>query len=206
MPNRPITTKEKQAWDFAKDLHKSQVRKFIGLPYFDAHVQKVNGIVKQYTKDEDLLIAALLHDTLEDCYEDVDVGYHEIKELFGLRVANLVKELTSDGDELDTDYSGNKTDYLIDKMINMTDDAMIIKLADRLQNISDAFTASEKFRNKYFIETTNIIREVERHRTLNKIQNLLIGEIKSKLSNISSIFKLESLKNIKSFKNFNNKD
>jgi hypothetical protein len=88
-------------------------------------------------------------------------------------------------------------------MINMTDDALIIKLADRLQNISDAFTASEKFRNKYFAETTSIIREVEKHRTLNKIQNLLIGEIKSKLSNISSIFKLETLKNIKSFKNFN---
>lgn len=203
MPNRPISPKEKQAWDFAKELHKSQVRKFIGLPYFDAHVQKVNGIVKQYTRDEDLLIAALLHDTLEDCYEDVDVGYHEIKELFGLRVANLVKELTSDGDELDFEYSGNKTDYLIDKMINMTDDALIIKLADRLQNISDAFTASEKFRNKYFAETTSIVREVEKHRTLNKIQNLLIGEIKSKLSNISSIFKLETLKNIKSFKNFN---
>ena len=202
MPNRPISPKEKQAWDFAKELHKSQVRKFIGLPYFDAHVQKVNGIVKQYTRDEDLLIAALLHDTLEDCYEDVDVGYHEIKELFGLRVANLVKELTSDGDELDFDYSGNKTDYLIDKMINMTDDALIIKLADRLQNISDAFTASEKFRNKYFAETNSIVREVEKHRTLNKIQNLLIGEIKSKLSNISSIFKLENLKNIKSFKYF----
>jgi (p)ppGpp synthase/HD superfamily hydrolase len=202
MPNRPISPKEKQAWDFAKELHKSQVRKFIGLPYFDAHVQKVNGIVKQYTRDEDLLIAALLHDTLEDCYEDVDVGYHEIKELFGLRVANLVRELTSDGDELDFDYSGNKTDYLIDKMINMTDDALIIKLADRLQNISDAFTASEKFRNKYFAETNSIVREVEKHRTLNKIQNLLIGEIKSKLSNISSIFKLENLKNIKSFKYF----
>lgn len=204
MPNRPITAREKQAWNFSKELHKSQVRKFIGLPYFDAHVQKVNGIVKQYTKDEDLLIAALLHDTLEDCYEDVDVGYHEIKELFGLRVASLVKELTSDGDELDTDYSGNKTDYLIDKMINMTDDALIIKLADRLQNISDAFTASEKFRNKYFAETTDIIREVERHRSLNKIQGLLINEIKSKLSNISSIFKLENFKNIKSFKDFYN--
>ena len=203
MPNRPISPKEKQAWDFAKELHKSQVRKFIGLPYFDAHVQKVNGIVKQYTRDEDLLIAALLHDTLEDCYEDADVGYLEIKELFGLRVANLVKELTSDGDELDFDYSGNKTDYLIDKMINMTDDALIIKLADRLQNISDAFTASESFRNKYFAETTHIVREIEKHRTLNKIQNLLIGEIKSKLSNISSIFKLEKLKNIKSFKDFN---
>lgn len=45
MANFPSTAREKQAWDFAKELHKSQIRKFVGLPYFDAHVQKVNGIV-----------------------------------------------------------------------------------------------------------------------------------------------------------------
>lgn len=191
MANKGITPREKQAWEFAKQAHKGQVRKFIGKPYFDAHVQKVNGIVKQYTSDEDLLIAALLHDVIEDCYEDKDVGYHEIKNIFGERVANLVRELTSLDEELDYDYSGNKTDYLIDKMINMTDDALIIKFADRLQNISDAFTASEKFRNKYFKETSEIIHELESHRKFNRIQNLLVNEIKSKLDNIRTIFKLK---------------
>lgn len=191
MANKGITPREKQAWEFAKQAHKGQVRKFIGKPYFDAHVQKVNGIVKQYTNDEDLLIAALLHDVIEDCYEDKDVGYHEIENIFGERVANLVKELTSLDDELDYDYSGNKTDYLIDKMINMTDDALIIKFADRLQNISDAFTASETFRNKYFKETSEIVHQLELHRKFNRIQNLLVNEIKSKLDNIRSIFKLK---------------
>ena len=191
MANKGITPRERQAWEFAKEAHKGQVRKFIGKPYFDAHVQKVNGIVKQYTSDEDLLIAALLHDVIEDCYEDKDVGYHEIKNIFGERVANLVKESTSLDDELDYDYSGNKTDYLIDKMLNMTDDALIIKFADRLQNISDAFTASESFRNKYFKETSKIIHELEANRKFNRIQNLLVNEIKSKLDNIRSIFKLK---------------
>jgi hypothetical protein len=55
MPNTPSTPKEKQAWEFAQDKHKDQIRKFINKPYFDAHVQKVNGLVKQYTTDEDLL-------------------------------------------------------------------------------------------------------------------------------------------------------
>lgn len=191
MPNKGITPREKQAWEFAKQAHKGQVRKFINKPYFDAHVQKVNGIVKQYTNDEDLLIAALLHDVIEDCYEDKDVGYHEIKDIFGERVANLVKELTSLDDELDYDYDGNKTDYLIDKMINMSDDALIIKLADRLQNISDAFTANENFRNKYFEETSRIIDDLERLRKFNRIQNLLVTEIKAKLANIKSFFKLK---------------
>ncbi len=191
MANFPSTNREKLAWNFAKELHKDQVRKFIGQPYFDAHVQRVNGIVKQYTNDEDLIISALLHDTLEDCYEDPDVGYVEIKEMFGERVANIVRELTSSKEEIYNEYSGNKTDYLIDKMINMSDDALIVKLADRLQNIADAFTASEKFRNKYFEETSKIISELERHRKFNKPQILLITEIKAKLDNIKSIFKIK---------------
>jgi len=188
MANRPISKREKIAWDFAKKLHTGQIRKFLGTPYFDAHVQKVNGIVKQYTTDIDILIAALLHDTLEDCYEDADVGYLELKEMFGERVADLVKELTSDNNDLQNGYDNNKTDYLIDKMLNMTDDALIIKLSDRLQNISDAFTASENFRNKYFLETDEIIKNLEANRTLNKIQILILEDIKYKLSNIKSIF------------------
>ena len=191
MANRPITEKEKMAWDFAKQAHKGQIRKFINKPYFGAHVVKVNGIVKQYTTDEDLLCAALLHDTLEDCYEDPDVGLVELKEILGNRVGNLVWELTSDGDEIDDDYEGSKTNYLIDKMIHMSDDALIIKLADRLQNISDAFTTTERFRTKYFLETSNIIEVLKSHRRFNRIQSLLLADIESKLDNIESLFRIK---------------
>jgi len=200
--NRPITAKEKEAWDLAKELHKDQIRKFINKSYFMAHVQKVNGIVKQYTTDEDLLCAALLHDTIEDCFEDKEVGYQIIKDKFGKRVADIVMELTSSKEEIEEDFD-SKADYLIVKMIHMSNDALIIKLADRLQNISDAFTASEKFRNKYFQETVKIMDELEKNRRFNRIQGLLANQIKMKLSNISSIFKIkkfnefnETLKNI----------
>ena len=101
MANTPTTPREKQAWDLAKDLHKNQIRKFVGAPYFDAHVQKVNGIVKQYTTDEDLLVASLLHDTLEDCFDDPDVGYIQLKDQFGKKVADIVKELTSSKEEIE---------------------------------------------------------------------------------------------------------
>lgn len=191
MANAPITERERQAWEFAKEKHKDQVRKFINKPYFDAHVQKVNGTVKQYTTDEDLLVAALLHDVCEDCYENKWVGYSEIKKLFGKRVAEIVIELTSDGDEIDHRYDGSKTDYLTYKMLNMSEDALIVKLADRLQNISDAFTASEKFRNKYYQETSKIVRSLEEGRELNNIHQQLLNDIKAKLDNISSIFKIK---------------
>ena len=191
MPNRPTSEKEKLAWDFAKEAHKTQVRKFINQPYFDAHVQRVNGIVKRYTRDTDIICASLLHDVLEDCYEDPDVGYLELKEKFGKRIADLVVEVTSVGDEIDHDYDGSKTNYLIDKMTHMSDDALVIKLADRLQNISDAFTATERFRNKYYLETVNIIADLENNRPMNRTHMMIIREIKAKLDNISSIFRIK---------------
>jgi (p)ppGpp synthase/HD superfamily hydrolase len=193
--NRPLTPKEKEAWDFAKELHKDQVRKFINKSYFIAHVQKVNGIVKQYTTDEDILCAALLHDVIEDCFEDPDVGHHILEEKFGKRVADIVKELTSSKDEIDNDYD-SKADYLIVKMFHMSDEALFIKLCDRLQNISDAFTASERFRNKYFQETIQIMDELEKNRRLNRIQGLLANQIKMKLANISSMFKIKRFNEI----------
>ena len=193
--NRPLTPKEKEAWDFAKELHKGQVRKFINKPYFTAHVQKVNGIAKQYTTDEDILCAALLHDTIEDCFEDPEVGYHILEQEFGKRVADIVLELTSSKEDIDDNYN-SKADYLIVKMIHMTDEALFIKLCDRLQNISDAFTASERFRNNYFQETVKIIDELEKNRRFNRMQGLLINQIKMKLANISSIFKIKRFNEI----------
>lgn len=190
MPNRPITHKERIAWDFAKESHINQIRKFTNLPYFDAHVSKVNGIVKMYTKDENLLCASLLHDVIEDCFKNKEEGYKTILEKFGEEIANLVLELTSDNREMRVKYSNIKSKYLTDKMINMSDGALIVKLCDRLQNVSDAFTASEKFRIKYTIETIDIIENLEKYRDFNKIQLRIVNDIKSKLNNIKSIFNL----------------
>lgn len=196
MPNKPISDIEKKAWDFAKEKHEGQVRKFSNKPYFDAHVQKVNGILRKYTTDPELLAASLLHDLLEDCYDDKYVGHQVIKSLFGERVADIVFELTSDKNEIDNEYFGSKSDYLIDKMLNMSDDALTIKLCDRLQNISDAFTASAKFREKYYNETVNITDQIEKNRHLNGIHKLLLEDIKSKCSNIEHMFKIKRFKEI----------
>ena len=191
MPNRPITRKEAEAWKFAKSAHKGQIRRFIGLSYFDAHVKKVNAIVKQHTTDEDILCASILHDVAEDCYDDLEIGLQEISDIFGKRIGDLVAELTSSKEEIEKTYNGDKAAYLSDKMTHMSDDALVIKLADRLQNISDTFTANERFRNKYFEETWRIVDDIERHRQFNRIHTLLLNEIKAKLNNIGSIFRIK---------------
>lgn len=193
MPNFPKSNLEVKAWNFAKEKHKDQKRKFIGAPYFDAHVQKVNGIVKMYTSDESILAASLLHDVVEDCYEDKELGYKDIEEEFGKEVSDIVRELTSNDDDISIKFSGSKAQYLIHKMLGMSDKALLIKLGDRLQNISDAFTASESFRNKYYLETKEIIDAVRSGRKFNREQNLILREIEAKIGNIGSIFKMEKI-------------
>jgi (p)ppGpp synthase/HD superfamily hydrolase len=110
--------------------------------------------------------------------------------MFGQQIADLVAELTSSKDEIKHRYDGSKTNYLIYKMSNMSEDALLIKLADRFKNIEDAFTASEKFRNKYYTETKEIIEELEKARHLDGIHRLLANDIKAKLDNISSMFNI----------------
>jgi GTP pyrophosphokinase len=193
MANAPITPKEKLAWEFAQRAHKDQVRKFTGLPYFDNHVQKVNGTLKLYTTDEATLIAALLHDVVEDCYENKWEAYTDIKDLFGKEVADIVWELTSDENEMKHKWGGSKTNYLINKMLKMSDKAFTIKLSDRFNNIADAFTASERFRTNYYRETCAIVDAMEEGRTFTRVQRQLLDDIKAKLDNIKRIFKVKKL-------------
>ena len=187
MPNRPITPLETKAWNLAKKLHSNQVRKFTGEPYFDAHVQKVNGTLKLYTSDITTLIVALLHDVIEDCFKNKWEGYAFIKKEFGKIIADLVLELTSDNEEMKHKFNNSKRDYLVHKMMNMSPIALTVKLSDRLNNIADAFTASERFRNNYYAETCVIIENVETL-VLTRIQLLLLNDIKSKLVNIEKLF------------------
>lgn len=137
-----------------------------------------------------MLISSMLHDSIEDCFDNIWEGYSFLKKEFNKEIADIVLELTSNKDEIKHKYDGSKTNYLIDKMKSMSDKALTIKLSDRLQNISDAFTASEKFRNKYHLETKTIIEELQKLRSFNKIQKQLIVEIEYKLNNISQIFKI----------------
>jgi len=99
-------------------------------------------------------------------------------------------ELTSDSKEIRYKFNGDKAKYLINKMMNMSDDALVVKLADRLQNISDAFTANDRFREKYYYETKLIMDSVSLRGGLNNTHKKIILDIVSKLGNIKSIFNL----------------
>jgi len=84
------TYKVEQAIKAAALLHQDQLRKGeIALPYV-THLISVMLIVRDYSQDEATLVAALLHDTLED----TDYTLDELKADFGDEVAGIVLTLT----------------------------------------------------------------------------------------------------------------
>jgi (p)ppGpp synthase/HD superfamily hydrolase len=82
-----------EALKFAAIAHKGQVRKFTNEPYY-THCYAVQEILRKYTgpAEPELLAAAALHDTLEDC---PTITYQMIVNKFGEKVANIVQELTN---------------------------------------------------------------------------------------------------------------
>ena len=111
-----------RAYCFAEKRHENQ-KDDCGEPYFHAHVKQVALIMKQITRDEDLIIAALLHDTIED----TETTYEELVTEFGQRVADLVMEVTHDG-------TNDNYGYYFPRL--KTQEGIMLKLADRLSNIS----------------------------------------------------------------------
>ena len=75
---------------FAKKCHKHQTRK-TGEPYF-THPEAVAKSVMQWTKDPHVIVAAYLHDVIEDCGRD----YEDLLERFGVRVARYVAGASRD--------------------------------------------------------------------------------------------------------------
>ena len=81
-----------EARSFAEKAHEGQFRKGTKRPYI-VHPLEVAKIVSTMTDDEEIISAALLHDTLEDCRQ---VTKEQIKEAFGERVLEMVRQESED--------------------------------------------------------------------------------------------------------------
>ena len=81
-----------KAIDFATKVHEGQYRKGTDRPYI-VHPMEVGKIVSTMTQDEEIISAAILHDTIEDC-EGVDANV--LKEMFSARVAGIVSQESED--------------------------------------------------------------------------------------------------------------
>src|SRR5271170_2568483 len=87
----PLSIRFDHALLFAAQVHRNQERKKSGIPYL-SHLMGVAAIVLDYGGDEDMGIAALLHDAAED--HGGKAMLQTIEQLFGARVAKMVDGCT----------------------------------------------------------------------------------------------------------------
>lgn len=113
-------------------LHKDQVRKgSVAIPYI-SHLFAVALIVNDYTNDEDVLIATLLHDTLED----TDYTSEELQDDFGGKVREIVETLSEPkGTEFQSLTWKDKKIYYAKSLRKASEEALIIAAADKIHNM-----------------------------------------------------------------------
>jgi len=174
-----VESNNQDALQFATQAHAGQTRAG-GDPYI-THPMRVAATIKQYKRSHNLdalISAALLHDTVED----TGTTHETLHDLFGGLVASLVKELTSDPDRV---KKMGKANYLANKMATMSSWGLVIKLADRLDNVKDITTArTPEWRAKYKSETEHILSYIEKNRVLSGTHQKLIKLIRDKINEI----------------------
>jgi guanosine-3',5'-bis(diphosphate) 3'-pyrophosphohydrolase len=141
-----------EAVDFAVRWHGDQTRP-AGEPYVEHLLEAVSVLVEVGTTDVDILRAAVLHDVVED----TDCSLADVRERFGVRVADLVDWVTKPAPAEGQTREEVRAAYLT-RLRGAPDDALLVKLADRLSNVQrlDTHPRPEKHRS-YYQETVRWI-------------------------------------------------
>ena len=119
-----------KALAFSAKKHSNQKRKDIEeSPYINHPIALANILAQRWVIDENVLCAAILHDTLEDTETTLD----ELRENFGEKITSIVLEV-SDDKSLDKKV---RKQLQIDHAASLSREAKLVKLADKIANITD---------------------------------------------------------------------
>jgi guanosine-3',5'-bis(diphosphate) 3'-pyrophosphohydrolase len=142
-----------RAYVFSMKAHGSQTRAS-GDPYY-SHPIEVAGILTDLRLDDETIVTAILHDTIEDTLATPA----EIKKLFGKNVARLVDGVTKLSKIEAQSESQRAAENLRKFLLAMSDDirVLLVKLADRLHNMRTLhFIKNEEKRRRIARETMDI--------------------------------------------------
>lgn len=164
----------KKAFLFAQDAHKNQKR-LTGEAYLN-HPYAVACAMLDWGLDTESVVAALLHDTIEDC----GVAKEEIQREFGPQVAEIIDGVTKiTGIRL----VGSKNTLFVENLrkmiLAMSKDlrVVLVKLADRLHNLQTLYILSPARRLENAIETLEIYAPLA--------ERLGMGQVKGELEDLA---------------------
>lgn len=158
--------KVRRAYEFGADAHSGQLRQS-GEPYIQ-HPLEVANILAEMHMDHDTLVAAMLHDVIED----TETGKEKISTEFGPEVATIVDGL-SKLTQIEFESHAEKQASNFQKMLMaMADDirVILVKLADRLHNMRTLGALAPGKRRRIARETLDIYSPIAQRLGINGIR------------------------------------
>lgn len=142
------------AFAYAAKHHDQQVRKGTRLPYL-TQPANVSVILTRYGRDEDTVVAGILHNVVEDCLRE-GWSLAKLEERIGskfgnsmLTIAMSVAERRADDDGVDLSHDDRKADYLV-RLALASEEALWVSAAHNLHNVG---TILSDLRRTAFPET-----------------------------------------------------
>jgi len=202
-PSRAFTERFGDALVYAAELHRNQKRKGkANIPYV-GHLLGVASLVIEAGGDEDMAIAALLHDAVED--QGGKPRLEEIREKFGSRVAHIVDGCTDSDQTPKPPWLERKQQYIEHVRKAADSDVCFVSAADKLHNARTILTdfrrmgdsVWERFSGKkegtlwYYRAIVGAFREAQSRKESNHALEAGYGRILDELEGV--VGKLEQL-------------
>ena len=154
------------AYHYAFQAHDGQYRRS-GDPYI-THPVAVAGILSEMRLDAQSLMAALLHDVIEDC----DISKHQISERFSTAVADLVDGVSKISAIKFESRKLQQAENFQKMVLAMTEDirVILVKLADRLHNMRTLSVLNPEKRRRIATETLEIYAPIANRLGMNSLR------------------------------------
>ncbi|SHI19093.1 GTP pyrophosphokinase [Sporobacter termitidis DSM 10068] len=154
------------AFDFAANAHENQRRKDGSL--YVTHPLASAEIIAEMGLDEEAIIAALLHDVIED----TGVTHEEIAKRFGSNVADIVEGVTKLSRVMYTSKEEEQMENLRKMLLAMAKDirVILIKMADRLHNMRTMEYQTPRKQSEKALETMEIYAPLAHRLGMQKIK------------------------------------
>jgi (p)ppGpp synthase/HD superfamily hydrolase len=120
-----------KAFRYAAEKHAGQTRKQSAVPYL-SHLMAVTSLVLESGGDEEMAMAALLHDVVEDCGGTPRL--REVRRMFGARVARVVEGCTDSFSDPKLPWIIRKEEYL-KRLKHEDDETRLVSASDKLHNV-----------------------------------------------------------------------